>query len=558
MFPLLCGFVLTRWSRQGRSGRRVVVAAVLHDGAALRPVLARRRPVAGLLRHRHPGRRPAAGRGPRAVLDAQPPAPPRRPPVHGRARRRRGRGRRAVWPGMRSGWTTAPARRVPRRVHRRPARHAGADRRGRLPGAHPHGAAAVASTRCAGSASAPTASTSSTGRSSCSCPSAPGEQPESPLDGGGAGRPRPRAGRPVEPVDRAPRPRPGPGRRGPRRGWSRVADAVPRPPDGAAAAARGRGARVRRPPSASPTTWSPPRRRSRPSPTRSSSPPPPGAARRHREAAAGSGPRARPRRRRRRRRAPATATAPAADGPARHGAGGRTSPDHGHRRLGAGRRGPGPVGPHGPVAHRRRHHRPADGARPTSWSPASPPRAGWARSSCCTWATTGRSAAEQIDEVFAAIGPDRTVLLVNVLVPRRWEGEVNDQLAAAAARHPNAVLVDWRSLVTQRAGVDPRRRLPPHRRRRRALRRPGRGPGSPGVTAGPLVYRGPRRAGSSLGVASESPPPSIPVPRRCARTGETEDTCPSPNRHRRPPGARPSRSRRAPGRRAPRAPTPGA
>ncbi len=65
----------------------------------------------------------------------------------------------------------------------------------------------------------------------------------------------------------------------------------------------------------------------------------------------------------------------------------------------------------------------------------------------------GPFTAEQIDAVFAAAGPDRTVLLVNVLVPRRWEGEVNDQLAAAAARHPNAVLVDWRSLVTSEAGL---------------------------------------------------------------------------------------------------------
>ncbi|MBN2622151.1 MAG: acyltransferase, partial [Acidimicrobiales bacterium] len=64
----------------------------------------------------------------------------------------------------------------------------------------------------------------------------------------------------------------------------------------------------------------------------------------------------------------------------------------------------------------------------------------------------GPFTAEQIDEVFAAIGPDRTVLLVNVLVPRRWEGEVNDQLAAAAGRHPNAVYLDWRSLVTAEPG----------------------------------------------------------------------------------------------------------
>jgi peptidoglycan/LPS O-acetylase OafA/YrhL len=65
----------------------------------------------------------------------------------------------------------------------------------------------------------------------------------------------------------------------------------------------------------------------------------------------------------------------------------------------------------------------------------------------------GPFTAEQIDEVFAVIGPDRTVLLVTVLVPRRWEGEVNDQLVAAAGRHPNAMLVDWRSLVTSEPGL---------------------------------------------------------------------------------------------------------
>jgi hypothetical protein len=65
----------------------------------------------------------------------------------------------------------------------------------------------------------------------------------------------------------------------------------------------------------------------------------------------------------------------------------------------------------------------------------------------------GPFTAGQIDDVFAAIGPDRKVLLVNVLVPRRWEGEVNGALAAAAARHPNAVLIDWRTFVTSEPGL---------------------------------------------------------------------------------------------------------
>ncbi|HEX6422119.1 MAG TPA: acyltransferase family protein, partial [Acidimicrobiales bacterium] len=65
----------------------------------------------------------------------------------------------------------------------------------------------------------------------------------------------------------------------------------------------------------------------------------------------------------------------------------------------------------------------------------------------------GPFTAAQIEAVLAAAGPDRTVLLVNVSVPRRWEAEVNEALAAAAGRHPNAVLVDWRSLVTSEPGL---------------------------------------------------------------------------------------------------------
>ena len=60
----------------------------------------------------------------------------------------------------------------------------------------------------------------------------------------------------------------------------------------------------------------------------------------------------------------------------------------------------------------------------------------------------------QIEDVLAAIGPDRQVMLVNVMVPRRWEGEVNNALDAAVARHPaNTRLVDWWSLVTSESGL---------------------------------------------------------------------------------------------------------
>jgi peptidoglycan/LPS O-acetylase OafA/YrhL len=67
--------------------------------------------------------------------------------------------------------------------------------------------------------------------------------------------------------------------------------------------------------------------------------------------------------------------------------------------------------------------------------------------------TNGPFTGEEVDELMAAVGPDRLVLLVNVLVPRRWEGEVNAALAAAAGRHPNARVVDWRSLAASEAGL---------------------------------------------------------------------------------------------------------
>ncbi len=44
---------------------------------------------------------------------------------------------------------------------------------------------------------------------------------------------------------------------------------------------------------------------------------------------------------------------------------------------------------------------------------------------------------------------DRRVLLVNAKVARPWENLVNQRMAAAEERHPNAVLVDWFSLASE-------------------------------------------------------------------------------------------------------------
>jgi peptidoglycan/LPS O-acetylase OafA/YrhL len=59
---------------------------------------------------------------------------------------------------------------------------------------------------------------------------------------------------------------------------------------------------------------------------------------------------------------------------------------------------------------------------------------------------------EVIDEIVAIAGR-RPVLLVNVKVPRRWEAEVNDRIAAAAERHPRVAVVDWRTVSESEEGL---------------------------------------------------------------------------------------------------------
>ena len=67
---------------------------------------------------------PAARRGARPVLDAEPAAPPRQPAVHRCAGRWWRWPAPSSWPGTRSGSTSTATDGVPRRVHRRPAGHA--------------------------------------------------------------------------------------------------------------------------------------------------------------------------------------------------------------------------------------------------------------------------------------------------------------------------------------------------------------------------------------------------------------------------------------------------
>ena len=57
--------------------------------------------------------------------------------------------------------------------------------------------------------------------------------------------------------------------------------------------------------------------------------------------------------------------------------------------------------------------------------------------------TNGMITSAQFDQLLTLLRGVRRVVIVNVRVPRPWEGPVNDVLAAGVKRWPNAVLVDW-------------------------------------------------------------------------------------------------------------------
>ena len=57
--------------------------------------------------------------------------------------------------------------------------------------------------------------------------------------------------------------------------------------------------------------------------------------------------------------------------------------------------------------------------------------------------SNGPFTSQQFTAVLNALGEDRAVVFVNVIVPRRWEDEVNRDLAARIAGLPGVSLADW-------------------------------------------------------------------------------------------------------------------
>jgi len=68
--------------------------------------------------------------------------------------------------------------------------------------------------------------------------------------------------------------------------------------------------------------------------------------------------------------------------------------------------------------------------------------------------TNGTVTSDEISQLFAEIGPDRRLVLVNTFEDRSWEQEVNSTLAAAAAAHPaSVVLADWYDTIDYRTDL---------------------------------------------------------------------------------------------------------
>jgi peptidoglycan/LPS O-acetylase OafA/YrhL len=61
--------------------------------------------------------------------------------------------------------------------------------------------------------------------------------------------------------------------------------------------------------------------------------------------------------------------------------------------------------------------------------------------------TNGNMSTGEINQVRAAIGPQRWLVLVNTYEPRAWEGPVNAEIDAAARHDPHVLLVNWHAAI---------------------------------------------------------------------------------------------------------------
>lgn len=67
--------------------------------------------------------------------------------------------------------------------------------------------------------------------------------------------------------------------------------------------------------------------------------------------------------------------------------------------------------------------------------------------------TNGVVTASEISQLFAEIGPNRRLVLVNTYEARPWEQEVNAILAAAVRSHHRVVLANWYETISHHTNL---------------------------------------------------------------------------------------------------------
>ncbi|MDE0804584.1 MAG: acyltransferase family protein, partial [Acidimicrobiales bacterium] len=65
----------------------------------------------------------------------------------------------------------------------------------------------------------------------------------------------------------------------------------------------------------------------------------------------------------------------------------------------------------------------------------------------------GAISSDSFDAVYEAVGPDRTLVLVKIRVPLRWEEQVNGEIDRLASMHTNVVVADWNAIANAEPGL---------------------------------------------------------------------------------------------------------
>lgn len=65
----------------------------------------------------------------------------------------------------------------------------------------------------------------------------------------------------------------------------------------------------------------------------------------------------------------------------------------------------------------------------------------------------GAISSDSFDAAYAAVGPDRTLVLVKIRVPLRWEAQVNGEIDRLASMHSNVVVADWNAVANAEPGL---------------------------------------------------------------------------------------------------------